>query len=77
MLNKICLSQDSLKWFMRTFLDEIVLSHHTIAEELYQNSIFLHQLLGIRTSSSTDHRIPPTRVLLALGVVLDFDLAIL
>ena len=78
MLNKICLSQDSLKWFMRTFFDdEIVLSHPSIAEELYQNSIFLHRLLGIRTSSSTDHMIPPTRVLLALGVVLDFDLAVL
>ena len=78
MLNKISLTRNSLKWFMRTFFDdEIVLADPTIAEELYQNSIFLHQLLGIRTSSSTDHMIPPTRVLLALGVVLDFDLAVL
>ena len=48
-----------------------------IAEELYEASIFLHKLLGIRISTSTVHVIPQTWVLLALGVVLDFDLAIM
>ena len=62
---------------MRTFFDdEIVLADPSIANELYENSL-LHKLLGIRISSSTDHVIPPTRVLLALGIVLHFDLAII
>ena len=75
MLNKISLSSSNFKWFMRTFFDdEIVLAHPAIAEELYQYSIFLHKILGIRTSTSM---ISPTRVLLALGVVMDFDLAVL
>ena len=78
MLQKISLSNNVAKWFMKTFFDdEIVLVEPSIAEELYQNSIFLHNLLGIRTSTSTDHMIPPTRVLLALGVVMDFDLGVL
>ena len=77
-LSKISISDPTAKWAMKTFFnDEIVLASPSIAEELYQNSIFLHSLLGIRTSTSTDHMIPPTRVLLALGIVLDFDLAVL
>jgi hypothetical protein len=78
MLRKIKISKQTAKWFMRTFFDdEIVLADPSIANELYENSLFLHKLLGIRISSSTDHVIPPTRVLLALGIVLDFDLAII
>ena len=48
-----------------------------IAQELYENSLFLHELLRICIFSSTDHVIPPIRVLLALGIVLDLDLAII
>ena len=78
MLNKINLSNNAARWAMRTFFDdEIAFAEPAIAQELYEASIFLHKLLGIRISTSADHVIPPTRVLLALGVVLDFDLAIM
>ena len=78
MLDKIHLSDNTAKWTMRTFFDdEIVFAEPAIAQELYEASIFLHKLLGIRISTSTDHVIPPTRVLIALGIVLDFDLAIM
>ena len=63
---------------MRTFFDdEITLVEPEIAQELYQVSLELHELLGIRISSSRDHAIPPTRKLLALGIVLDFDLGVI
>ena len=78
MLNKLPLTDQEAKWIMRTFFDdEIALAEPSIAKDLYHNALFLHELLGIRTSSSKDHMIPPTRVLLALGVVMDFDLCIL
>ena len=73
MLRKIKLTKSG-KWVMRTYFDdEIVLSEPQIAEELFKASLDLHKLLGIRISSSKDHVIAPTRVLYALGVVLDFD----
>ena len=78
MLNKINLSNNAARWAMRTFFDdEIAFAEPAIAQELYEASIFLHKLLGIRISTSANHVIPPTRALLALGVVLDFDLAIM
>ena len=48
-----------------------------IAKPLFNASVKLHEILGIRISTSRDHVIPPTRVLLALGIVLDFDLAVI
>ena len=75
MLSKVKLSQSG-SWFVRPFFDdEIGIADPIIAKELFEASLDLHKILGIRLSTSNDHVIAPTRVLLALGTVLDFDLA--
>ena len=77
MLNKIKFSIEG-KWRMRAFFDdEVGLAEPQIVEELFQTSLALHKLLGIRVSVSRDHVIPPTRKLIALGIVLDFDLGVI
>ena len=77
MLSKIKLNS-SQSWSVRAFFDdEIGIAHPDIAQELFQASLVLHEVLGIRLSSSRDHVIGPTQVLLALGTVLDFDLAVI
>ena len=60
-------------WYLRTFFDEIYLADPRIAEKLFEMTLRMHELLGIRVSSSKDHVIAPTRTLLALGIVMDFD----
>ena len=63
---------------MRTFFDnEIGIAEPQVADKLFDNSVALHRLLAIRICTSRDHVVSPTRVLLALGIVLDFDRAAL
>ena len=76
-LSKKKLSSDQA-WSVRAFFDdEIGIAHPAIAQEFFEAFLALHEVLGIRLSTSKDHVISPTRVLLALGTVLDFDLAII
>ena len=81
MLSKIkmdCEVSSKGSWFLRTFFDdEVYVTDPEIAQVLYETAIQLHEILGIGISTSKDHVIPPTRTLLALGIVLDFDLGVM
>ena len=60
MLSKIKLNS-SQSWSVRAFFDDKVgIAHPDIAQELFQASLVLHEVLGIRLSSSRDHVISPT-----------------